>query len=96
MDEPNIKELAASREFYIGLLLAISSSCKLKKYFCLEIQNFLSFSVFIGSSFIIKKKGLIRLSRIGKRAGAGGFGYLKDVVWWFGLLTSKFKSNSSP
>lgn len=47
-------------------------------------------SVFIGSSFIIKKKGLIRLSRIGKRAGAGGFGYLKDIVWWFGLLTSKF------
>lgn len=47
------------------------------------------FSVFIGSSFIIKKKGLIRLSRIGKRAGAGGFGYLKDIVWWFGLITSK-------
>jgi hypothetical protein len=47
--------------------------------------------VFIGSSFIIKKKGLIRLSRIGKRASAGGFGYLKDIVWWFGLLTSNYQ-----
>lgn len=72
LEERNIKELATTREFYIGLGLAISSS------------------VFIGSSFIIKKKGLIRLSRIGKRASAGGFGYLKDIVWWFGLLTSKF------
>lgn len=91
MDEPNIKELAATREFYIGLFLAISSSCKNK----LMSQVFLKMSeisfplVFIGSSFIIKKKGLIRLSRIGKRAGAGGFGYLKDVVWWAGLLTSE-------
>jgi hypothetical protein len=27
-DEENIKKLASSKEFYIGLLLAISSSCK--------------------------------------------------------------------
>jgi len=44
---------------------------------------------FSGASFIIKKKGLIRLARVGKRAGAGGFGYLKDIIWWFGLLSSK-------
>lgn len=45
---------------------------------------------FIGSSFIIKKKALIRLSRHGEvRAAAGGFGYLKEWIWWAGLLTSK-------
>lgn len=47
---------------------------------------------FIGSSFIIKKKALIRLNRHGEvRAAAGGFGYLKEWIWWAGLLTSKWK-----
>lgn len=76
MDETStksIKELAQNREFYIGLLLAVSSS------------------LFIGSSFIIKKKGLIQLGRYGgKRAAAGGFGYLKEPIWWAGLICSKF------
>ncbi|XP_011191922.1 magnesium transporter NIPA2 [Zeugodacus cucurbitae] len=43
---------------------------------------------FIGSSFIIKKKALMRLSRQGEmRAAAGGYGYLKEWIWWAGLLT---------
>ncbi|XP_001605763.1 magnesium transporter NIPA2 [Nasonia vitripennis] len=45
-------------------------------------------SGFIGASFIIKKKALIRLQRYGGlRAGAGGFGYLRELVWWSGLLS---------
>jgi len=48
---------------------------------------------FIGSSFIIKKKALIRLSRFGEvRASAGGFGYLREWIWWAGLLTSEWKT----
>ncbi|XP_054156961.1 magnesium transporter NIPA2-like [Oppia nitens] len=46
----------------------------------------LSSCVFIGISFIIKKIGLIRLSSRGLRAASGGFGYLRDWVWWTGLL----------
>lgn len=47
-------------------------------------------SVFIGSSFILKKKSLLRLNiGGGMRAGDGGFGYLKDRLWWLGLLLSK-------
>ncbi|XP_076629504.1 magnesium transporter spict isoform X1 [Colletes latitarsis] len=43
---------------------------------------------FIGASFIIKKKALIRLQRYGAlRASSGGFGYLKEWVWWVGLLS---------
>ncbi|XP_013102310.1 magnesium transporter NIPA2 [Stomoxys calcitrans] len=43
---------------------------------------------FIGSSFIIKKKALLRINRHGEvRASAGGFGYLKEWIWWAGLLT---------
>lgn len=50
----------------------------------------ISSSFFIGSSFIIKKKALIRLNRLGNlRAAAGGFGYLRQWLWWAGLITSE-------
>ncbi|GJQ71403.1 putative magnesium transporter NIPA [Trypoxylus dichotomus] len=46
-----------------------------------------SSTVFIGASFIIKKVALIRLNHIGSvRAGLGGFGYLKEWIWWLGFL----------
>ncbi|ELU15142.1 hypothetical protein CAPTEDRAFT_216639 [Capitella teleta] len=54
-------------DFYIGLILAISS--------CL----------FIGSSFIVKKKGL---RKVAFRAGDGGHGYLKEQLWWAGMVLS--------
>ncbi|XP_032115532.1 magnesium transporter NIPA4 [Sapajus apella] len=42
----------------------------------------------IGSSVILKKKGLLRLVATGAtRAVDGGFGYLKDAMWWAGFLT---------
>lgn len=42
----------------------------------------------IGISVILKKKALLRLSTDGgTRAGEGGHGYLKDWLWWAGLLT---------
>jgi uncharacterized membrane protein len=72
-------------EFYTGLTLALLSS------------------FFIGSSFILKKKGLLKLcasnnsfnqltstgqsSKQQLRAGQGGYGYLKEWLWWSGLLT---------
>ncbi|XP_006611778.1 magnesium transporter NIPA2 [Apis dorsata] len=48
----------------------------------------ISSSIFIGASFIIKKKALIRLQRRGAlRASSGGFGYLKEWMWWTGFLS---------
>ncbi|KAM4826619.1 magnesium transporter NIPA4 [Thomomys bottae] len=42
----------------------------------------------IGSSVILKKKGLIRLVASGAtRAVDGGYGYLKDPMWWAGFAT---------
>ncbi|KAJ8266750.1 hypothetical protein GJAV_G00134280 [Gymnothorax javanicus] len=42
----------------------------------------------IGGSVILKKKALLRLADTGEtRAGEGGHGYLKDWMWWGGLLT---------
>ena len=47
----------------------------------------ISSSVFIGSSFIVKKRGLRLAGASGLRAGAGGFSYLREPVWWAGLLS---------
>ncbi|XP_073146963.1 probable magnesium transporter NIPA1 [Henckelia pumila] len=47
----------------------------------------ISSSIFIGSSFIIKKKGLKRAGASGTRAGDGGHAYLKEPWWWVGMIT---------
>ena len=73
--EPSAKTGPNMVDFYIGLGLAVSSS------------------LFIGSSFIIKKKALIKLANttdITKRASEGGYGYLKEWLWWMGVITSLF------
>ncbi|KAG6760978.1 hypothetical protein POTOM_034166 [Populus tomentosa] len=45
-------------------------------------------SLFIGASFIIKKKGLRRAAEAsGVRAGIGGFSYLLEPLWWLGMIT---------
>ncbi|XP_061755086.1 magnesium transporter NIPA2-like isoform X2 [Nerophis ophidion] len=45
-------------------------------------------AILIGGSVILKKKALLRLANRGQtRAGEGGHGYLKDCLWWSGLLT---------
>ncbi|XP_029142527.1 magnesium transporter NIPA3 [Protobothrops mucrosquamatus] len=45
-------------------------------------------SIFVGSSFILKKKGLLRMAAKGfTRAGEGGYSYLKEWLWWAGLLS---------
>lgn len=64
-------EDGSKTDFYIGLFLAVTSS------------------IFIGSSFILKKKALIKLAGMegGLRASAGGYGYLKEWMWWAGVLT---------
>ncbi|PKI34775.1 hypothetical protein CRG98_044842 [Punica granatum] len=47
----------------------------------------LSSSVFIGSSFIVKKKGLKKAGATGTRAGSGGYSYLYEPWWWAGMTT---------
>ncbi|GJM92420.1 hypothetical protein PR202_ga08894 [Eleusine coracana subsp. coracana] len=45
-------------------------------------------SAFIGVSFIVKKKGLRRAGAVGSRAGVGGYGYLREPLWWVGMVTT--------
>ncbi|KAF8376990.1 hypothetical protein HHK36_030362 [Tetracentron sinense] len=44
-------------------------------------------SAFIGSSFIVKKKGLKRAGASGPSASVGGYGYLLEPLWWIGMVT---------
>uniref|UniRef100_A0A8D8D516 Signal recognition particle 14 kDa protein n=1 Tax=Culex pipiens TaxID=7175 RepID=A0A8D8D516_CULPI len=65
--------------------------------FYIGLSLAVSSSLFIGSSFIIKKVGLIRLSRVSSvRASAGGFGYLRDWVWWAGLICNDGHDRPKP
>ncbi|KAK1429002.1 hypothetical protein QVD17_11201 [Tagetes erecta] len=47
----------------------------------------ISSSIFIGSSFIIKKKGLMKAALSGTRAGSGGHSYLLQPMWWAGMVS---------
>ncbi|CAI9786353.1 unnamed protein product [Fraxinus pennsylvanica] len=47
----------------------------------------MSSSVFIGASFIVKKKGLKKAGASGIRAGVGGYSYLYEPLWWVGMIT---------
>ncbi|TYG84118.1 hypothetical protein ES288_D01G224100v1 [Gossypium darwinii] len=47
----------------------------------------LSSSLFIGASFIVKKKGLKKAGASGIRAGVGGYSYLLEPLWWAGMIT---------
>lgn len=61
---------------------------RVENNFIIGLSLAVSSSLFIGASFIIKKIGLLRLSSRGQtRAGMGGYGYLKEWVWWAGLLS---------
>lgn len=59
-----------------------------------QIQNFwiglalaVSSACFTGSSFILKKKGLLNVSKgSNTRASDGGFMYLKEWLWWMGMI----------
>ncbi|KAH7434170.1 hypothetical protein KP509_06G003900 [Ceratopteris richardii] len=45
----------------------------------------LSSSLFIGASFIVKKKGLKKAGSTSVRAGHGGYSYLYEPLWWAGM-----------
>ncbi|XP_054845986.1 magnesium transporter NIPA3 [Eublepharis macularius] len=68
--------------------LNVSAPTRSKYSLFLGAALAISSSIFIGSSFILKKKGLLRLAEKGTlRAGQGGYLYLKEWLWWAGLLS---------
>ncbi|XP_036595747.1 magnesium transporter NIPA2-like [Trichosurus vulpecula] len=56
--------------------------------FYIGLSLALTSSIFIGASFILKKKGLLNIASRGSvRAGQGGHAYLKEWLWWAGLIS---------
>ncbi|TXG53790.1 hypothetical protein EZV62_019046 [Acer yangbiense] len=53
----------------------------------------LSSSIFIGASFIVKKKGLKKAGASGVRAGVGGYSYLYEPLWWVGMITINYANS---
>jgi len=71
-----------------SVLMDLSEFTAENKRFWLGLSLALTSTVFIGASFIVKKIALIHLQRSGgMRAGSGGYGYLRNWLWWTGLLT---------
>lgn len=69
------------------ITISNTTSTYTKRDFYIGLGLAVSSTIFIGASFIIKKVALIRLNHIGGvRAGFGGFGYLKEWMWWLGFL----------
>lgn len=42
--------------------------------------------VFIGTSFVLKKVGLLRANEKYKEVAGEGYGYLKNAYWWGGMI----------
>ncbi|XP_076992907.1 magnesium transporter NIPA3 [Tamandua tetradactyla] len=89
----NVSQLPAFPDLYTDLNpstanLSISANAENKYSLYVGLVLAVSSSVFIGSSFILKKKSLIQLAQKGlTRAGEGGHSYLKEWLWWAGLLS---------
>ncbi|NXG24466.1 NIPA3 protein, partial [Grallaria varia] len=67
---------------------SISMPAESKYHLYIGLALAIGSSIFIGSSFILKKKGLLKLADRGAtRAGQGGYSYLKEWLWWAGLLS---------
>ncbi|KAJ1215030.1 hypothetical protein NDU88_002640 [Pleurodeles waltl] len=89
----NVSELQSSDASSVtknATKTALSTVASLEGKYSLYIGLALaiSSSIFIGSSFILKKKGLLKVSEKGAtRAGQGGFTYLREWMWWAGLIS---------
>ncbi|XP_008113003.1 magnesium transporter NIPA4 [Anolis carolinensis] len=82
----NSSSTSSSRNLSLHTDLTVQIEDKYGFYIGLALAILSSF--LIGSSIILKKKGLCRLVETGgTRAGDGGHGYLRDWLWWAGLLT---------
>ncbi|XP_062991444.1 magnesium transporter NIPA3 [Elgaria multicarinata webbii] len=89
----NVSELQASFFAYSGkypneTMLNVPTPTGSKYSLYVGVALAIGSSIFVGSSFILKKKGLLQLAEKGfTRAGQGGYSYLKEWLWWAGLLS---------
>ncbi|KAI8629068.1 DUF803-domain-containing protein [Xylariaceae sp. FL1651] len=54
-------------------------------YKAIGISLAIGSGLFIGTSFVLKKVGLLKANEKYKEAAGEGYGYLKNVFWWSGM-----------
>nr|KAI8757238.1 magnesium transporter NIPA2-like [Biomphalaria glabrata] len=70
-----------------GTTTAMSSSEKDVQDFIIGLCLAIGSAMLTGGSFVFKKLGLLRYEKKeASRAGQGGLGYLKEWMWWGGLV----------
>ena len=70
-----------------GTCTARSAQLFISAWHCAGLGLALSSSAFIGGSFVLTRIALQRASAKGNRAGAGGYGYFREPLWWFAMFT---------
>lgn len=55
-------------------------------YKVIGISLAIASGVFIGSSFVLKKYGLLKANEKYNEVAGEGYGYLKNAYWWTGMI----------
>lgn len=61
-----------------------------KAYYAIGISLAISSGLFIGTSFVLKKIGLLRANVKYNEEAGEGYGYLKNAFWWSGMTLMIF------
>lgn len=77
--------LLAGHELYARSGVSTDSSEKPAVYKVVGIILALSSGLFIGISFVVKKKGLLSANEKYSEEAGEGYGYLKNWMWWTGM-----------
>nr|KAI1268839.1 DUF803-domain-containing protein [Xylariaceae sp. FL1019] len=62
-----------------------SSDSRPASYKAIGISLAVGSGIFIGTSFVLKKVGLLKANEKYKEAAGEGYGYLKNWLWWTGM-----------
>lgn len=88
MDQTGII-LARANEIYARANSTTTASTTTKErppvYKAIGISLAISSGVFIGTSFVLKKKGLLKANVKYNEEAGEGYGYLKNAYWWTGM-----------
>jgi hypothetical protein len=63
-----------------------TSASRPASYKAIGISLAVASGIFIGTSFVLKKFGLLAANKKYNQAAGDGYGYLKNAWWWSGMI----------
>jgi magnesium transporter len=76
---------AAANEIYARASTDPTQAARPPVYKAIGISLAISSGAFIGTSFVLKKVGLLKANEKYNEVAGEGYGYLKNVYWWTGM-----------